>query len=235
MNEMSNAPVPESTPGTVLQIWGKALTRPSEQTFSGIASSPNARATTAYLWIFVASLIQIFLAALVQSQLLGTYMAQYGLDPEMFGARSGIAAILTTALCGAPLGAVVTTLVFAISVFVIQWLAKMFGGTGTYDQMAYALASIGAPYAIIVGILTLFSAIPYVGLCFSGILFLAFFYILALQVMAVKGVNQISWGAAIGALLIPILAIGFLCACLIGVSIAALLPVIQETTPNFTP
>lgn len=235
MNDMSNAPVPRSSPTSVLQIWSRALTKPSEQTYADIASSPAAKASTAFLWVFVASLIQIFLTALFQNQMMGTYMGQLGLDPDMFGPRSGLAAVLTTALCGAPLGAAVATLVFGISVFVIQWLAKMFGGTGTYDQLAYALASIGAPYAILVGILSPFSAVQYVGFCIGGILFLAFFYILFLQVTAVKGVNRISWGAAFGAVLIPIAVIGFLCACLVGVTLAALMPVFQETFPNFSP
>jgi MFS family permease len=234
MNEMTNAPVPERTPNSVLQTWRKALTQPNEQTFVEISSSPEAKATTAYLWVFVASLIQIFLTALVQSQLLGTYADQFGLG-DTFGPRSGLVSTLVGAICGAPLGAVVVTLFFAISVFIVQWIAKMFGGTGTADRLAYAMAAIIAPYTIISGIASLFSIVPYVGWCVTTIFALAGLYVLALEIMAVKGVNQISWGAAIGSVLIPGLVIGFLCACLIGVSVAALMPIIQETTPNFSP
>ncbi len=233
MNDMSNAPIPESAPSGVLQIWMKALTKPSEQTFVELASSPNAKATTAYIWMFVASLIQIFLTALVQSRLFGTYMNQLGLDSG-FGNR-GLVSILVGAICGAPIGAAVTTLFFAIGVFIIQWIAKMFGGRGTSDQLAYTFAAIAAPYSIVAGVLTLFAAIPYVGLCFSAILSIAGIYVLVLEVMAVKGVNQISWGAAIGSVLIPGLVIAFLCACLIGVSIAVLLPLIRNATQNLTP
>jgi hypothetical protein len=53
--------------------------------------------------------------------------------------------------------------------------------------------------------------------------------------MAVKAVNRFGWGAAIGSLLIPGLVIGLLCACLIGVSVAALLPLIRDAAPNFQP
>jgi hypothetical protein len=229
MSEMSNAP------SSVLQIWGSALTRPNEQTYAEISSSPRAKATTAYLWVFVASLIQIFLVALVQSQLYGNLAEQFGLDMGMFDTQGSFATVLVGALCGAPIGAAITTFFFAIGAFVIQWLAKMFGGQGTYDQLAYALGAIVAPYTIVAGIMTLLAAIPYVGLCISGILFLAGFYILVLQVMAIKGVNRIGWGAAIGALLIPALVISLLCACLVGVSAAALFPLIQEAAPNFTP
>ena len=233
MNDMPSAPIPESMASSPLQIWQKALTKPSEQTFVEIASSPNAKASTGYIWMFVAYLIQIFLTALVQNRTLSTYADQYGFG-EVFANR-GFGSILVGAICGAPIGAAVGTLFFALSVVIIQWLAKMFGGRGTSDQLAYAMAAILAPYLVISGIVTLFSAIPYVGLCFSAILAIAGLYILVLEVMAVKGINQISWGAAIGALLIPVLAIVFLCACLIGGLAAFLLPVIRDASQNLTP
>lgn len=233
MNDMSNEPITVDRPTSVLQIWGKALTKPSEQTFVELASSPNATATTAYVWVFVGFLIQYFLISLVQSSLIGTYMDQAGLGTG-FGTRS-IASILIFAVCGAPIMAALSTLFFAIGVFIVQWIAKMFGGRGNSDQLAYAMAAIVAPFSIVAGILSLFAAVPYVGLCFSAILSIAGIYIFVLEAMAVKAVNQISWGAAIGSLLIPGLVIGFVCACLIGISMAALVPILQETVPNFAP
>ena len=234
MNEMSNVPMPESRPETVLQIWGKALTKPNEQTFVEIASSPNAKATTAYIWMFVAGLIQFFLTSLVQSRVISNQLEQLGMNAGNFG-NQGIMSTAITAICGAPIAAAVSTLFFAIGVFIVQWLAKMFGGRGTSDQLAYSMAAISAPYSIIAGVLGLFAAIPFVGLCFSAILTIAGIYVFVLNVMAVKGVNQISWGAAIGSLLIPALVIGLLCACVIGLSAATLIPLIQNSAPNLQP
>jgi hypothetical protein len=136
-------------------------------------------------------------------------------------------------LCVAPVLAALSTLVFALVVAVVQWLARMFGGTGNYDQLAYALAAIAAPVTILTGILNLLGAIPYVGFCFGLLGFLAAIYVLVLQIMAVKGVNHISWGGAIGAYFIPVLVLGFLCACLFGVSFAALIPIIRQMGPDF--
>ena len=233
MEELPAAPLPERTTESVLQTWRRALTQPDERTYAEIASSPRAKATTGFLWVFLASLVQIFLAALVQSFAFGNMAEMYGLDPEMFGPRSSMAVILTSAICAAPIGAAITTLVFALVTFVVQWLARMFGGTGSYDQLAYALAAIVAPYTILSAIGTLFSAVPYVGWCITVLFALAGLYILVLEVMAVKGVNRIGWGAAIGSLLIPAVVIAVLCACLISATFAALLPVIQENAPNF--
>jgi len=46
------------------------------------------------------------------------------------------------------------------------------------------------------------------------------FYVLALQVMAIKGVNQFGWGPAIGAYAIPGLAVFLVCCCAITVLIS---------------
>src|SRR5215211_6778391 len=97
MNDMPSAPIPETRPSSALQVWQKALTKPSEQTFAEIASSPYARASTAYLWVFIASLIQIFLAALVQNQTLATYANQYGYGD--FFANRGFGATMVGAIC----------------------------------------------------------------------------------------------------------------------------------------
>jgi hypothetical protein len=235
MEELPAAPLPERTTESVLQTWRRALTRPDERTYADIAASPRAKATTAFLWVFLASLFQIFLGALVQSVVFGNMAEMYGLDPELFGPRTGTAAILTSAICGAPIGAAITTLVFALVTFVVQWLAKMFGGTGTYDQLTYALAAIVAPFTILSGIGTLFSAIPYVGLCITAVFGLAGLYVLVLEVMAVKGVNRFGWGAAIGSFFIPAIVVAVLCACLVSATFAALFPLLQENVPNFAP
>lgn len=234
MNSLPETPLPEREAESTLQTWRRALTQPNEYTYTALAASPRAKATTAFLWIFIASLIQLVLVAIFQTQM--PNLAQlYGLDADAPGFRSGIAAFLGSLLCGAPIGAAITTLFFAIWVAVVQWLAGMFGGRGTFDQLAYAAAAIGAPYSILAGVLILLSAIPYAGFCFSILLFFAGLYVLVLNVMAIKSVNQIGWGAAIGSLLIPGVVIAFVCACLTGLSIAALIPILRETAPNFTP
>lgn len=236
MNEIPATPAPEPIPepssASVFQIWTRALTKPSEFTYADLAASPRARASTAYLWMFIASLIQFFLSALVQRQMMNN-LQQYGFDINQFGPRGGFGAILVGLICVAPVLAAFSTLVFAIMTAIMQWLAKMFGGTGTYDQLAYALAAIAAPLTILSGILGLFSAIPYAGICFGLLGFVVAIYILVLQLMAIKGVNRIGWGGAIGAYFIPVLVLGFLCACLFGVSFAALIPIIRQSMPSF--
>lgn len=201
------------------QTWVDALTKPSEQTYAGMAASPRAKATTAYLWVFIGSILASFLTLIVQGALIRSRLSEAGVTPDQFG--GGVGAVALTLLCGAPIAAAIATFFFAVGVAIVQWVAKMFGGRGSNDQLAYTFAAISAPYSIITGLFVLLSAIPYVGFCFRIILWLAGIYILVLEVMAVKGVNQFGWGPALGSVFIPFLAVVLICCCAAAV-VAAL-------------
>jgi len=202
-----------------------ALTKPSEQTFSMIAFSPDAKLTTAFLWVFLASLVNFFLVSLVQGALLRQFMQSSDLGLEGFPQAAGGG--LITAICGAPIGALFSVVGFAIFVGVVQLVAKMFGGRGTFDQLAYATAAIVAPFSVISGLLTLLSAIPLVGLCFGLVSLLAVLYVIALEVMAVKGVNQFGWGQALGSYFLPFLVL--FCCLSVG-----LFGIFQALGPDFS-
>lgn len=210
MDEQSNAPMPAATSGMAgwFSVWMAAVTKPNEQTFVDMANSGNAKASTAYIWVFISSLVSFFFASLVQGAAMRQLMQQYGMSGQAGGS---IGTKLITAICGAPIAAVLSVVVFAVVVAIVQFLAKMFGGKGTFDQLAYALAAISTPFALISGVLTLLSAIPLVGLCFTIVSIVAGLYVLVLEVIAVKGVNQFGWGQAAGALLTPFI---LLCCCL---------------------
>jgi hypothetical protein len=220
MTEQMNAPMlpPRSGVSEWVSVWRAALTRPSEQTFSRIAQSPNAKSTTAFLWIFLGSLVNFFLASLVQGRLMSQMMQNTDFG-GMEGFPQAAGGGLVAAICGAPIGAVISVALFAVVVGIVQFIAKMFGGRGTFDQLAYAIAAIVAPFSLVSSVLTLLSAIPAVGFCFGLVGLLAGLYVLVLEVMAVKGVNQFGWGQAIGSLLIPVFAI----VCCISVAIAGIL------------
>jgi hypothetical protein len=217
---MSEAPMPESpmTPSgapSFFQTWVDALTKPREETYAAIAASPKAKAMTGYLWVFLTAIVSSLITLLVQGSTIRNQLGQAGLDQQQFG--TGFGAVAVTLLCGTPIFAVLGAVLFAIFTAIVQWIAKMFGGRGTNDQLAYTLAAISAPYALVSSVLVLLSAIPFVGLCFSVIAGLGGIYTLVLAIMAVKAVNQFGWGAAIGSYFIPGLAMFLLCCCLAAV------------------
>lgn len=228
MSEDSNIPVMPAAPEPFYQTWIRALTKPSEHTFAEMAASANAKATTGYLWYFLAALVQIILGTLVQSVAVKQLMEQFGGQYDQF-ATGGLATRLISALCGGPIGAGVGVLIFALLVALVQWIAKMFGGRGTNDQLVYTMSAILSPYLLVSSILTLLSAIPYAGYCFSALGLLAGLYILVLEVMAVKGVNQFGWGQAIGSLFAPLLVFLCLCVCVMVGLFTLLGPIIGNT------
>ena len=225
MNEPSNAPMlpPPSGVSEWVSVWRDAITRPSDLTFARIAQSPNAKLTTAFLWVFLASLVSSLLAIPAQGQLMRQMMQSMGLEEQGFPAAGGG---LVTAICGAPVSALISVVLFAIVVGIVQLLARMFGGRGTFDQLAYAIAAIVTPFYLVSGVLGLLSAIPAVGFCFGLLGLAAGIYVLVLEVMAVKGVNQFGWGQALASMLLPVFAI----ACCFAIGVAALF---QALGPEF--
>jgi hypothetical protein len=219
MNDQANdlTSLSPSEPTSFLQVWLHALTKPNEQTFTKIANLPNAKASVAYSWVFLTSLVQIFFLFLVQGGLVRQALVQQGYDIGVLG--SGIEATLITLLCGTPILAGASVVFFAIVVAIIQWIARMFGGRGTFNQMAYAYAAIAAPFALLRTVLALPAVIPYVGVCFGWMGVLALLYVLLLQVIAVKAVNQFGWGQAVGSFTLPFI---MLC-CFFSVGLVAVL------------
>ncbi len=224
--ELPNPPVPNVPPmmqpgaPSMFQTWIDALTKPNERTYAAMAASPNAKASTAYLWVFIGALVEIILSVIAQGSNMRAMMEQRGLGGgNLPGGGLGFTAI--GAICGGPIGAVITVIFFAIGAAIIQWIAKLFGGTGTYEKLAYVFGAIVAPVAVITGVFNLLGAIPYVGICFRVVIGLAGLYVLVLQIMAVKGVNGFTWGAAAGSVLIPGVVVFLVCCCLFA-AIAAL-------------
>lgn len=194
-----------------LQTWIDALTKPNEQTYASIAASPKAKASTGYLWVFLCSLLASFVSLIVEGSTVRNQLSQAGVGAEQL--RGGAGGVAITLICGAPIAAFIGTLLFAAFVALSQWIAKMFGGRGNNDQLAYTIAAIAAPYSLVSSVFVLLSAIPVVGLCFRIVIGLAGIYVLVLEIMAVKGVNAFGWGPAIGAALIPIAVVFLVCCC----------------------
>lgn len=210
MSEQMNAPMlpPPSGVSEWISVWRDALTKPSDQTFARIAQSPNAKLTTALLWVFLGSLVNTLLGSLVQGAIFRQMMqnSDFGRNgfPMVGGGFVGV-------ICGAPIAAVISVVLFAAIVGVVQLIAKMFGGRGTFDQLAYTIAAIFTPISLINSVFTLLAAIPFVVYCAGLIGLLLFVYMVVLQVMAVKGVHQFGWGQAAASLLLPFFV---LCCCL---------------------
>ena len=206
--------MPSGAPGFAgwFSTWMTAVTKPNEQTFAEMAEHPDAQSNNrAFIWVFLAGTIAALITGVLQAILgLAGFEAAPGLA-DLFGGnvQRGVGVTLGIAICSSPVAGALGTLGFAIGVGVIQWIAKMFKGTGTYSQLAYPMAAVTVPFTLVSSILTPFSVIPYVVYCTSGVSILLGLYAFVLQLMAVKGVNKFGWGQALGSVLLP----GFVLAC----------------------
>lgn len=210
-SQMPSAPGVQSNSSSFFQTWIDAVTKPNEQTYAGIAASPKAKAMTGYIWVFVSSLIGSFLSLTAQGAFVRNQLAQAGVGAEQIG--GGVGGVIFALICGAPILALIGTVLFAILMALVQWIAKMFGGRGNNDQLAYTVAAIGAPASLVSGVLVLLSAIPVVGICLQLITGLFGVYVIVLEVKAVKAVNRFGWGQAIGSWAIPWAAVLLVCCC----------------------
>ena len=219
---------------SAVETWIAAVTKPSEGTFAEIAAQPGATTGKAFLWVAVASLISSLFASIAQSVGAGQSMEMMRefLPPDMAyalpsgggGAGMGIGTIL----CGAPVGALFGVIFFAIGVGLIQWVAKLFGGTGSFEKLAYTFAAIMVPISVVSALFTLLGMIPFIGILFGLVSFAISIYSLVLNVLAVKAVNGLDTGRAVGAVLLPGLVIFIFICCCVGIGLAALGPAIGE-------
>ena len=245
MNDQFNAPVstgPEAA-GVAgwFSTWMTAITRPSEQTYAALAERPEAQTNSrAFTWVFLAGTVSALISGVLQAILgLTGFASQTPSWGDLFGGSAGQGGLasLGIAICASPIAGAIATVFFAIGVGIIQWIARLFKGVGTFSQLAYTVAAISVPFSLISSVLTPFSAILYVNICTGLISLILGLYALVLEVTAVKAVNKFGWGEAIGSVLVPIILL-VCCAvaviaglALLGASVSDTFNSIQQTLP----
>lgn len=213
-----------SPPGaekTAIETWMMAVTKPSAATFEEIAAQPGASSGKAFLWAALALLVSTFFGAISQAVGAGQSMEMMRefMPPEIareipMGGSGGVG--FGAAICGAPLGAIVGVIFFAISVALILWVAKMFGGTGEFDKLAYTFAAIMVPIAAVNAVLALLGMIPFIGILFGLVSFAVSIYSLVLRVFAVQAVTGLDTGKSAASVILPGLVLFiFICCCIV--------------------
>src|SRR6185436_13844883 len=116
------------------------------------------------------------------------FLVRTGVNNGIFQ-QTQSASWLTNLLC-APIFALLFILVFAIVTGITQLVAGALGGTGNYSKLLYTTAAYWAPLSILSALI---GVIPVIG-CFNLIFTI---YGIVLDIIAVKVVNQFSWGKAV--------------------------------------
>ncbi|MEP7289019.1 MAG: YIP1 family protein [Chloroflexota bacterium] len=200
--------------------WAKALTQPSVESFEEIANSTPESNNTAYLWIFVVSII----SSIIRAALSTAFASSLGSTQQY--AYSPGTTIITGLICSPVIGAI-SVLFFAIYIGITQAIAGALDGTGSYRKLLYTAAAYAAPLSLVTAVL---GSIPLVN-CLTLPLGL---YSIYLNVLSVKAVNQFGWGKAILSSFVIWIVVVVLIAVVIIVILAILGPSIGEIFSNIT-
>jgi hypothetical protein len=174
--EIENPGTPDETgtkavkPLPWYQVWIKALTQPSIQTYEELSALPQANARTAHNWVFLSAGV-------------GTVIALW----------FRLGAVSFFLICGGFLfAALLSALVFIFTTAVAQFIARILGGQGTYGKLAFCVSSFLAPLYFLNLIVS--SVIPSAA-AILGIL--VGIYTLVLLAFSIKAVNLFAWWKAI--------------------------------------
>lgn len=135
------------------------------------------------------------------------YVAIAAAITGIFGLGQGIGGFLS--------GIIGTLVGFVIFTYLVYWIGKQRGGTGTFDEVAYTFALFWAPLAVLFAVAALVLAITIIGLVFLpvlGIVAIAaniYFAYLAVQSSMNLEAGGKTWGvlilAGLGALVFNII------------------------------
>jgi hypothetical protein len=230
----TSVPTPEPEPVeslSWLDIWGYAISKPSVATFRELLQDPKS-VRSPYLWVGMASLlaylISVGLQALFGAPSFSALSSQYANQFGPMGSLIGTASIMSL-ICCAPFIALLGVLGFIISTGIYHLLARLFGGSGTFREVTFAVSTFYVPLTVISAVL---AVLPVVGT------FLAIpvsIYMLVLFGISINAVHNLGAGKATAVILIPA-AIVIVIGVLLGVfMIATLAPYLQQMPGGITP
>lgn len=228
-----------SSPGGMnpVETWIKALTQPKDSTYEDIAMDPGASVMKGVLWLagsgFIGGLIAGIFRAIFNTsamQQFGDLFSQYGDMPMDIPMRTGGGFLsIVGGAFGGMFGSVIVALIY---VGLVQLIARMLGGNGTFEKLFYTFAAFMAPLSLVT---TTVGAIPFVSLCLG---FPLAIYGLVLGVMATKAAHDLETGQAAIASLGPGVVLAILCCCVIivfGTALTAIMgPVIENVFGNIS-
>lgn len=223
-------PIPEEQLSW-LDIWGYAISKPTVSTFRELLLDPKSQRTP-YLWVGMALLssylIQIGLQALFGVSSLNNLTSQMENQFGGLGPFLGTASLMSLVCC-APFAALLGVLGFIISCAIYNLLAKMFGGSGTFRQVAFTASTFYVPLTVIMAVL---GSLPVAG---PFLVFPVTIYMLVLFGISINAVHAIGGGKAAAVILIPLVVLIIFGGILAVVSFAALAPAIQQMEGGIQP
>ncbi len=196
----------------MFESWMNVLFHPGEAAFEEELGKPQAKLSTAIIWVVIAGVIAAVFSMIrmaVQMLVMGGGGSMWEpllseMPPEvqrefgqymMGGAGLGVAAF-GSAFC---MSLIMIPIGFLIGALIWFVLAKIFGGDGDFEGQAYLMATYTAPLMIVNSVI---SIIPFLGACVAFFLAL---YQIALTYFMLKVSHNLSSGKALTIVLLPVI------------------------------
>lgn len=199
-----------------LSIWTASLLKPSRTTYEAIYNTEGARTRIALLWIIFSSLLSTVIS------LIGKALLPYHPLNQIAGQQNS--GTLTTEQSQRIIESLqwmtspwiwffAGPFFFLVMVGISHFMAIVLGGRGHFRPYSYLVASIQAPIAILVALL---SWIPLLGQCLTTIISLGMYVYF---VIATQAAYKFGIGKAIVAALTPLVISIFFFMCFMGFAI----------------
>ncbi len=184
------------------EVWSTAVMNPSLESFELILGDPAARPQRAYTWIFFTATF----SAIVNMIFIFSNSRTFLPPGYSYGGS-----IVPTMICTAALTGPFAILGLIIAAGILQFIARLLGGVGTFREFVYVYGAILAPMALVSAA---FNVLPMSLIGITQLLGLILgIYQLVLVGKALKAVNHYSTRAATVTVLIPTIVIIFLFSC----------------------
>jgi hypothetical protein len=203
------------------EVWSSALLRPSERTYDDIIHDPRATTGRAIVWLVISSLVG-FIISLVIQIVVGGALDQLVQETNT---DAGAGTLIIALICGAPLVVVFSIIGLAISTGITQFVAGALGGNGTFEKLFYAFAAFTAPLSLVSSLL---GSVPLINCLAIPLGFYAFY----LEILAIRTVNQFSWGKAITTLVLVFIGILVVIAFVAAIMLAIIGPTLGNVFSN---
>jgi hypothetical protein len=177
-------------------IWWDVWRHPGVKVFQDLLQGENVNSSRGFTWIALTGLI-VGVVNLSSSLLL-----QRNAQSNIFD-TSDISYLLCGGIFSVPLTPILYMVGLAISAWIYHTIAKLFHGTGNWENLAFCFAAVEAPYLLFSSVNSILnSLLPSVSMDIFVMIYTSILYI-----NAIKAVEHLSTGAAVGTYLTLVITI----------------------------
>lgn len=196
------------------EVWTAAISKPNAQTYAELLDDPAALPIRALLWVYIASIIQLFitLQSLFASFNTAELAGQMGMGAVDAGSLNS--SIFISILCMAPFAALFNVGIFWVLSYAVNWYAK--NQLHTPDRLAQVLYSFGAstaPISVLTAASSLLGGMLGSLIGFGLLIYQLYLYVCAASAtyhLPMRQAAQAALVPAVGLLALQFLLVGFL-------------------------